>query len=142
MFTLFLITSKTPTNLYGQIYMHCGCSGHRYRECNLFHRRFFFFLHYRNRENDDEVSPFIKGLHFRDYDNPIDLMFDPSKFKANKSVSIRNQILRFISLILMTDKVLSLPIFKFYLCGVTWYSAPSCLYIVDAFNRRNKADTK
>lgn len=77
------------------IYTKHVCPDSRYDESKFLHSRhhIFFFLHYRNRENDDEVSPFIKGLHFRDYDSPIDLMFDPSKFKANKSVSIRKKIL-------------------------------------------------
>ncbi|CAC5410324.1 unnamed protein product [Mytilus coruscus] len=51
----------------------------------------------RNRENDDEVSPFIKGLHFRDYDSPVDLMFDPSKFKANKSMRLSEETKRILS---------------------------------------------
>ncbi|XP_069141505.1 uncharacterized protein [Argopecten irradians] len=42
----------------------------------------------REKEHEDEVSPFIKGLHFHDYDAPSDLLFDRSIFKANKSMRI------------------------------------------------------
>ncbi|XP_033746453.1 uncharacterized protein LOC117331715 isoform X1 [Pecten maximus] len=42
----------------------------------------------REKEHEDEVSPFIKGLHFHDYDAPPDLLFDRSIFKANKSMRI------------------------------------------------------
>ncbi|OWF52537.1 uncharacterized protein LOC110447650 isoform X2 [Mizuhopecten yessoensis] len=42
----------------------------------------------REKEHEDEVSPFIKGLHFHDYDTPTDLLFDRSIFKANKSMRV------------------------------------------------------
>ncbi|XP_060069572.1 uncharacterized protein LOC132549641 [Ylistrum balloti] len=42
----------------------------------------------RDKEHEDEVSPFIKGLHFHDYDTPTDLLFDRSIFKANKSMRV------------------------------------------------------
>ena len=41
----------------------------------------------RFREDDDDISPYIKGLTFHDYDNQPDLMFDKSQYKAKKSVS-------------------------------------------------------
>ncbi|XP_033746454.1 uncharacterized protein LOC117331715 isoform X2 [Pecten maximus] len=51
-------------------------------------RMYKVLVHAREKEHEDEVSPFIKGLHFHDYDAPPDLLFDRSIFKANKSMRI------------------------------------------------------
>ncbi|KAK3101166.1 hypothetical protein FSP39_001449 [Pinctada imbricata] len=49
---------------------------------------FWYRMHnFRYRENEDEISPYIKGLHFHDYDQH-ELMFDKSRFKAKKSIRI------------------------------------------------------
>lgn len=49
-------------------------------------KQMYRFKIVRFREDDDDISPYIKGLTFHDYDNQPDLMFDKSQFKAKKSV--------------------------------------------------------
>ena len=39
----------------------------------------------------DEISPYLSKLHFHDYDVPIDLMFDPSQFKADRQLRISEE---------------------------------------------------
>ncbi|XP_061175978.1 uncharacterized protein LOC133184925 [Saccostrea echinata] len=51
----------------------------------------------RFREDDDDISPYIKGLTFHDYDNQPDLMFDKSQYKAKKSIRVPEETKRILS---------------------------------------------
>ncbi|XP_067683150.1 uncharacterized protein [Haliotis asinina] len=55
--------------------------------------------HCLRNNDDDELSPFVKPLNFRDYPAMagVELMFDPSKFKANKQTRISDDIRRILS---------------------------------------------
>ncbi|XP_052678101.1 uncharacterized protein LOC128159091 isoform X1 [Crassostrea angulata] len=50
----------------------------------------------RFREDDDDISPYIKGLTFHDYDNQPDLMFDKSQYKAKKSIRVPEETKRIL----------------------------------------------
>lgn len=57
----------------------------------------WYRLHnFRFREDDDDISPYIKGLTFHDYDNQPDLMFDKSQFKAKKSIRVPEETKRIL----------------------------------------------
>ncbi|XP_062610411.1 uncharacterized protein LOC134272175 isoform X1 [Saccostrea cucullata] len=85
---------------------------HSYREREAFRRKISFKkiartvyitlrwyrLHnFRFREDDDDISPYIKGLTFHDYDNQPDLMFDKSQYKAKKSIRVPEETKRILS---------------------------------------------
>ncbi|XP_071081611.1 uncharacterized protein [Haliotis cracherodii] len=55
--------------------------------------------HCLRNNDDDELSPFLKPLNFRDYPAMagVELMFDPSRFKANKQTRISDDIKRILS---------------------------------------------
>lgn len=44
------------------------------------------FFNYRINEQNDDLAPYIKRLHFHEEDNS-DLLIDLSKFKANRQVN-------------------------------------------------------
>ncbi|KAK3602069.1 hypothetical protein CHS0354_008024 [Potamilus streckersoni] len=52
----------------------------------------------RLNEEDDELSPFIKQLHFHDYGKEMpDLMFDPTRYKANRQIRMPEDTKRVLS---------------------------------------------
>ncbi|XP_046561131.1 uncharacterized protein LOC124270147 [Haliotis rubra] len=55
--------------------------------------------HCLRNNDDDELSPFVKPLNFREYPAMagVELMFDPSRFKANKQTRISDDIRRILS---------------------------------------------
>lgn len=58
--------------------------------------RWYRLHNFRFREDDDDISPYIKGLTFHDYDNQPDLMFDKSQFKAKKSIRVPEETKRIL----------------------------------------------
>ncbi|KAL3852329.1 hypothetical protein ACJMK2_015986 [Sinanodonta woodiana] len=52
----------------------------------------------RLNEEDDELSPFIKQLHFHDYGKQMpDLLFDPTRYKANRQIRMPEDTKRILS---------------------------------------------
>lgn len=58
--------------------------------------RWYRLHNFRFREDDDDISPYIKGLTFHDYDNQPDLMFDKSQYKAKKSIRVPEETKRIL----------------------------------------------
>ncbi|XP_045164864.2 uncharacterized protein LOC123528874 [Mercenaria mercenaria] len=51
----------------------------------------------RINENQDELAPYIRRLHFHEDDNTDDLLIDLSKFKANRQMRIPEETKRILS---------------------------------------------